>query len=166
MSVKDWIVTIGVIALIVERIIRWIFRFIRPEKEIDKLAMDMVKLGLKGDDWWSTPLARFYFYKRGLKKQARSPEDFVQYLEDKEKNINIKLENLERALTHGFAIMDEMEDILDDLEKKEKLPPELKDLREDVRIFTQKHWKAIDSRKTKIKEVATKIFRRLKRNKS
>jgi len=47
MTIREWIVTIGVIGLIIERIIRWIFRFIRPEKEIDKIAMDMVKLHAK-----------------------------------------------------------------------------------------------------------------------
>ncbi len=104
MAIKDWIIIIGVISLVIERIIRWIFRFIRPEKEIDSIAMDMVKLNEKRA-WNSTPLVFFYFYKRALKKQERYSKDFVEYLKNKEKEINQKLENLEQATNNEFAIM-------------------------------------------------------------
>ena len=158
MTTQNWIVTIGVITLVIERIIRWIFRFIRPEKEIYKIAMDMVKLH-RERGWDSTPLTYFYFYKRGLKEQTRSPKDFMEYLEHKVRKINQNLEYMDKH----YAIMDEMEHILYDLEQKDELPPELKEFREDVRILYQKHKWYISFKESKIKEIATKIFRRLKK---
>lgn len=158
MTIRELIVTIGVIGLLVERIIRWIFRFIRPEKEIDKIAMDMVKLHQERG-WDSTPLTYFYFYKRGLKEKTRSHKDFIEYLEHKERRINQTLKYMDER----YAIIDEMEHILDDLEQKDKLPPELKELRDDVRIFYQKRKWYISIEESKIKDIASKIFRRLKK---
>ncbi len=162
MTIKDWFIIIAVSSLVLERIIRWIFRFIRPEKEIDNIAMDMVKLNEKRR-WDSTPLTFFYFYKAGLKYRIRWRRGYIDYMTSKEEEINRKLERLDYMFNNALATIEELKSILSDwqeLEKQGKLPDELKTFVEEAQILVSMERDAGKFREEGLRGIINKAFKR------
>lgn len=166
MAIREWIVTIAVISLVIERVIRWIFRFIRPEKEIDKIAMEMVKLHTKsvGEGWDSTPLALFYFYKQGLKRDLRIDEDFAEWIQERERKINEKLEDCENCQNKNLAIIRELNSLFYELKNQGRLPGELIDFLHRAEVLFGRNSDIIRIRENKIKEIVSKFFGKKNKN--
>lgn len=163
MAIKDWILIIGVSSLVLERIVRWIFKLIRPEKEIDKIAMDMVKLN-QGNHWNSSPLAFFYLYKNALQKNVRFNKDFADYLIYKEQRLNQEIDRSESNFNRNLGIALQLEGILGELKKKDKLPDELNELLKKVLLLTNREREYIQwsFNKEKIKNAINNIFKQNK----
>jgi len=162
-AIKDWILIVGVASLVLERVIRWIFRLIRPEKEIDCLAMDMVKLQDK-IGYRATPLTHFYLYKGALKKGFRWNGDYVRYLEHKEERINQSIDTQNRIIENNYAVIVELNEVLERMQKEAKLPEELKDLLYSSQALLQNNKSAMTLRMEKITAVINKVFRKSKQN--
>jgi hypothetical protein len=159
MDFKDWVLFLGVSSLIIERIIRWFFRFHRPEKEIDKIALEMVKLKM-GRDWDSTPLTFFYSYKEALKKNLRLNKDFVDYLINREEFFNQKVEQVQFSLDHKIAMALELESILKELKAENNLPQKLEEFLDDISRSVRKESNYIAENKEKLQAIIKNIFKK------
>jgi len=159
MDFKDWFLIFGVISLIIERIIRWFFRFHRSEKEIDKIALEMVKLKM-GRDWESAPLAFFYSYKEALKKNRRLNKDFVNYLINQERSLYQKIEREQFNLDYKISIALELESILKELKAEDNLPQKLEEFLSDISRSLSRERSYITENKEKLQAIIKKIFKK------